>query len=529
MTAIPVEGVPRMLRVQWRTRWKTVAVWVVALVGSLAGTAVAIAGLYDTPAKVQSYADAVASDALVAINGRVEGLDTFGGIIQDEFGFMAAFLLPLFGISLVAAVTRHEEAAGRLEMLLAGRVDRAAPVVAALLVASAAIAVTVLGFAVSVAVAGVPLDRSLLYALSLGLLAFFFAGLAALLAQVVLHSRGVYAGALGVLVASYVLRGVGDVTGTWWTWLSPLGWAEKAAPFGPMRWWTLSIPLVTGLALSVAAVRLAARRDLGSALLRGGAGRTRARRALVHPLGLPTRLQRPTFLAWLAGTLVLAVTMGALAQEVIDAVLGNPALASALGATGMNPEDGFLALVLLYLAIVGSGYVVQAVSVLRREEADGRLEPRLAGTVSRTRWLAAQATVVLGGLVVLTALGSLVFGAAAAWSTGEARQLGRLLAAGLAYLPAQLVLAGIAFALFGAAPRWFVLAWAGFGLTTFIAFLGPGLQLPGWVLDLAPTTHVGNPPAEPVETLALVVLGALALALLVVAFVGFRRRGVPQG
>jgi ABC-2 type transport system permease protein len=529
MSTAPVEGLGRMARVQWRTRWKTVAVWVVALVGSLAGTAVAIAGLYDTPDKVRSYADAVASDALVAINGRVEGLDTFGGIIQDEFGFMAAVLLPLFGISLVAAVTRHEEEAGRLEMLLAGRVDRTAPVVAALLLATAAIAVTVLGFTVSLVAAGVPLDRSLLYSLSLGLLALLFAALAALLAQVVLHSRGVYAGALGVLVAAYVLRGVGDVTGTWWAWLSPLGWAEKAAPFASMRWWTLAIPLGATLLLSLAAVRLAGRRDLGSALLHGRSGRPRARRPLVHPLGLPTRLQRPTFLAWLAGTLVLAVTMGALAQEVIDAVLGNPALASALGASGMNPEDGFLALVLLYLAIVGSGYVVQAAGVLHREESDGRLEPRLAGAVSRTRWLAAQATVVLGGLFALTALGSLVFGAAAAWSTGESRQLGRLLGAGLAYLPAQLVLAGIAFALFGAAPRWFALAWAAFGVTTFIAFLGPGLQLPGWVLDLAPTTHVGSPPAEPVETLALVVLGLVALALLVVAFVGFRRRGVPQG
>ena len=30
----------------------------------------------------------------------------------------------------------------------------------------------------------------------------------------------------------YLQRGVGDVTKTWVTWLSPLGWAEKAAPFG---------------------------------------------------------------------------------------------------------------------------------------------------------------------------------------------------------------------------------------------------------------------------------------------------------
>lgn len=42
-------------------------------------------------------------------------------------------------------------------------------------------------------------------------------------------------------------------------------------------------------------------------------------------------------------------------------------------------------------------------------------------------------------------------------------------------------------------PRGFGIAWAGYAVTTFIAFLGPGLKLAQRVLDLAPTTHVGNP------------------------------------
>lgn len=66
-----------------------------------------------------------------------------------------------------------------------------------------------------------------------------------MLAQVTLHSRGVYVWSLLVLAVAYLQRGVGDVTKTWVTWLSPLGWAEKAAPFGAMRWWTLLIPWPT--------------------------------------------------------------------------------------------------------------------------------------------------------------------------------------------------------------------------------------------------------------------------------------------
>ena len=114
-------GLRAMLGVQWRTHRRGTLIWMFALVASMVGTAAAIAGLYTTPEKIHTYAQAVTSgDALVAINGRVEGIDSLGGIIADEFGFLAAFLLPLLGISLVAQVTRREEEAGRLEAVLGG-------------------------------------------------------------------------------------------------------------------------------------------------------------------------------------------------------------------------------------------------------------------------------------------------------------------------------------------------------------------------------------------------------------------------
>ncbi len=524
-----MSGLGAMVSIQWRTARRTVLVWVLVLVASMAGTAVSIAGLYDTPDKVASYGEAVVGDALVALNGRVEGIDTFGGIIQDEFGFMAAFLMPLFGIALLARLTRREEESGRLETLLAGRVDRRAPVLAALLVMSGAVAVTVVGFAVSLILAGVPTSGSVLYAVALGLLTLVFASLAALLAQVLLHSRGVYAGALAVLALSYLLRGVGDVKEAWLTWLSPLGWMEKAAPFGPQRWWALLVPLVVSLALSGAAVLLAGRRDLGSALYRPGPGPARAGSLLQHPVGLAAYVHRSSFAGWLVGSLALAATMGLLAQEAVDALLGNPGLTDLLTSSGGDPVDGFLSLTQIYLAVIGCGYVVQSFGALRTEETGGRLEPQVAGVVSRWRWLGAHVAVVLVGLVAIIVLSALAFGATTAISTGNSGYVVTLLGAGLAFLPAELVIAGIALALFGTLPRAYAGAWAAFGATTFIAFLGAGLQMPDWLLDLAPTTHVGTPPQGAVDATSLVVLTLVAAALVVVAFAGFRRRLVPQG
>ncbi len=319
------------------------------------------------------------------------------------------------------------------------------------------------------------------------------------------------------------------MSNTWVTWLSPLGWAEKAAPFGDQRWWALVIPLVAGLALGGAALRLAAGRDLGSALVRGGAGPERAAERLRGPIGLAIWIHRPATLGWLAGGVLFTGMMGALSQQILDALGGNPALSDAMGIGNGRPMDGYVAATQLYLAIIAAGYLVQAIGTLRAEEGEGRLETRLSGTLTRPRWLAAHALVVLAGLITIVLGSSVVLGLATAMSVGDAAELGPILRSGLAYLPAELVLAGLALALYGLHPRLFGLAWAGYAVTTFIAFLGPGLKLRQWALDISPTTHVGNPPANAIQTGALTVLTGAAVTLAAVGFAAFRQRGIPQG
>jgi ABC-2 type transport system permease protein len=533
MTAPGTGTLHVMVGIVWRTRRRGILVWVIALAASMIGTAASVADLYDTPSKIHTYAEAVTSgSALSAINGHVEGIDNLGGVIQDEFGFLASFLLPLLGIALVAGSTRREEQSGRLETLLGGRIARHQPALAAFTVATAAVVVTSVLFAAGLAVSGVPVSGSILYGAALGALAFTFAGLAALLAQLVRHARGVYTGSLIVLAAGYALRGVGDTTtsgpANQLAWLSPLGWAEKAAPFGHQRWWVLAIPAAAGLACGGAAGWLAAHRDLGSALLRGGAGPARATRLRRSPIGFAAWLHRPATAGWLAGGILLTAMMGSLARQLLDAMAGNPAVSEAMGVGGGRPLDGFVAATQLYLAVIAAGYVVQAIGTLRAEEAEGRLETRLAGTLSRIRWLAAHGTVVAAGLVLIVVGSSLVLALSTAWSVGSTGEVGAILTAGVAYLPAELVFAGLALALFGLWPRRFGFAWVGYAAATFIAFLGPGLKLARWLLDLAPTTHVGDPPLGIVHARDLAALGTVAIALGLVGFIAFRRRDVPR-
>ncbi|WP_030438302.1 ABC transporter permease [Actinoplanes subtropicus] len=517
-----------MAAIIWRTHRRGILVWVIALAASMIGTAASVAGLYDTPAKIHTYAEAVTSgSALAAINGHVEGIDSLGGVIQDEFGFLASFLLPLLGIALIAGSTRREEQAGRLETILGGRIARHQPTVAALAVATAAILVTSALFAAGLTLCGVPVSGSILYSAALGALAFVFAGFAALLAQLVRHARGVYTWSLIALAVAYLVRGVGDTTTSWLTWLSPLGWAEKTAPFADQRWWVLAVPALAGLASGSTAVLLAAHRDLGNALLRGGTGPARASWLRQQPIGFAAWIHRPATAGWLAGGLLLTAMMGALARQFLDAIAGNAALGDAIGIRGSRQLDGFIAATQVYLAVIGAGYVIQAIGTLRTEEAEGRLETRLAGTLSRLRWLAAHGAVVTAGLVFIVVGSSAVLALSTAGSVGNTDEVSAVMTAGLDYLPAELVFAGLALAAFGLWPRGYGATWAAYAVSTFVAFLGPGLKLAHWILDLAPTTHVGNPPLATVDAANLAALAVLAIALALAGFIAFRRRDIP--
>jgi ABC-2 type transport system permease protein len=145
------------------------------------------------------------------------------------------------------------------------------------------------------------------------------------------------------------------------------------------------------------------------------------------------------------------------------------------------------------------------------------------------RWLATHGLVVVIGLVLMVVASSVVLAVGMAWSMDVPPNLPRLLGAGLAYLPAELLVGGVALALFGLWPRALPAAWALVAGVAFIGLLGQGLQLPDWVLDLSPATHVGNPPLGTVDGVPLLVTGAVAALLGAVAIIGFRTRGVPQG
>ena len=159
-----------------------------------------------------------------------------------------------------------------------------------------------------------------------------FAGVAAVTAQVADSSRTANQLALAALGAAFLLRAIGDAGPHWLSWLSPLGWTQQLRPYAGDRWWVCALVLALAALLVLAAVQLAAARDLGAGLLPPRPGP--ARGALLTPLALAWRLQRGLLLGWMAGFAVGGAAIGAVARDVGDIVGDSRQVRDALAKLG---------------------------------------------------------------------------------------------------------------------------------------------------------------------------------------------------
>lgn len=520
-------GLAAALAIVWRGNRRQLLAWTVGLAAVFVAAAWSMNDLYSTPAELADYARATESGtALFAINGHPYGLDSIGGVIAYEFGFVSAIAFPLMGISLVNRMTRGEEQSGRMELLRAGTIGRIAPVAAPLIWLAAAAAGIAAVTAGTLLALGLDWPGAVLYPLSLALLMLCFGAAAALAAQIVGSARSVTAVCLAALVVAILARGVGDVGDNFLVWLSPIGWAEQTRAFGDARWWPVAILLGVAVLLTAASAWFADRRDLGEGAFASRRGPVSAGASLLHPAGFAIRQHRGAVITWsIIGTLVGAA-FGALAETIRTLMKDNATLQDVLGG-GSTDESGYLAFVVILLALTCAGFGLQSTARLAEEERGDRIEPLLAGHLSRSRWIGAQAMVLTGGTLVVGLTSALALGISDAIAVSDAAQVVRLVRATAAYLPAVLVLSAFAAVLYALRPRNVGIAWLAFTLITVIATLSDTLQLPEWARNISPLTWVGQTPVEPVNNWGMLLSIAILAALAVLAMILFRRRDIP--
>ena len=525
-------GLGGLVRFTLRRDRLRIPIWLVALGGVVLASAASLPPVYPDQAAIDAYARLFGDNpALIAFAGPGYGFDdpNIGVILVNETQLWTMIGVALMSIFLLNRHTRAEEDEERTDVLRSNVVGRHAPSAAAVVVVSGVNVVLALVCAVGFVALDYPVTGSIALAGSFLAVGLVFVGVTAVAAQVASTGRATLGLASIVLGIAFVLRALGDIGGNALTWLSPIGWAQGVRAFAGERWWTLALCAVVAVGLVVVAFWLSTVRDAGSGLVPTRPGAPEANRSLLGPLGLPVRLQRGALIGWAIGLAATGAVYGSVGQDIQQMVDENPVMADFMAQVGgADLTDSFFATSLAMQALMASGFAIASVLRLRSEEQAGRAELLLAGPEPRNRWAAGHLAVAAVGSIVVVGLGGLGLGAAYAAVSGDAGQMGRMIAASLVTVPGVWLLAGTAVALFGLVPRAAMAAWGALAVVVVLGIFGQLLRLPRWTRWISPFEHLPAVPADPMSWGPVLVVVAIAGALTAAGLWGLDRRDLQH-
>ena len=493
----------------------------------------------------------IMSPAILMLRGTPQGTDPDAFQFFLLFGFLG-LMIGLMMTFLAVRHTRGDEEAGRAELVGSTPAGRIAPLLATALegvILSVVIGAIMGGVARAY---GADASGALLYGAAMSAVGIAYLGVGLACAQLMRTSRGANGLAAAIVTLGYAFRAMGDATGTvqpdglsmeagWWSWLSPIGWGQAVAPYTHQLAWPLALCVGLGAVLFVASAWLQSHRDLDSSIVPERAGRLHAPLSLSGPIGLVWRTLRNPVIGWTVGGALFGLVLGAVGQTVVDLVNtpdGQEA-GQAIGDTlaslaGPSAEGGLIDLfttalfgLVGVLAAVGG---VQAVMRARHDESGGTAELVLAAPVSRFHWFASY--LLIGAVSVVAVLAFAVLGAFVGLigSPDAGERMSTVAEAGLAQLPACLVIVAVAALVFALVPRASIaLGWAVLLVAIVLGQFGGLFGFPEWMRDLSPFSHTPIVTAETIDWTAAWVMSGIAVVVAAGATALVRRRDLALG
>ncbi len=543
---------PTLLWLRFRRDRVQIAVWILLFVVLEVVAHAAVTETYGDEAEREGVIRLVIlTPAILMLRGTPQGTqpDAFQYFLL--FGFLG-LMAGLMSTFLAVRHSRADEESGRAELIGSTEAGRITPLLATTsegIILNVVIGALVGG--VALAYGAEPLG-ALLHGAALAAVGIAYLGVGLACAQIMRTSRGANGLASAIVTLGYLLRAFGDATGTvqpdglsmeagWASWLSPIGWGQAVAPYTHQNAWPLLLCLGLAGVLLAVSIALQSSRDLDSGIIPERSGRLHAPRTLAGPLGLAWRLLRNPVIGWVVGGALFGAFLGAVGQSVMD-LIDSPEAQQVAGAvsqtlaalTGPGAEGtmidlfttGLFALVGALAAIAG----VQAVMHARQDEAGGTAEIVLAAPVSRLRWFGSYLVVGAATVaaVLVFAVAGAVLGLIGSPDVGD--RVSIVAQAGLAQLPAALLIVAVVALVFAIVPRLSIgLGWAVVLAAVVFGQLGGLFGFPDWLRDVSPFTHTPVVTAAEVDWTAAWVMLAIAVAGGALSLVLLRRRDLALG
>ncbi|MCI1913734.1 MAG: ABC transporter permease [Schleiferilactobacillus harbinensis] len=526
-----------LLRANLKQNLKYSVVWIIILEMMMASGAFKMQTIMESTGKgVQDLIKMLKMPGMAGLFGAMPDGVTLNSATVFA-GIMMVFMVildALYVMPLMVRDTRGQEESGLLEMVRARTVGRTAAVAAALwelVIVNAILFVLYIGTIISLNLKGADFNGTLLFTLALIIANLMFGAFTLLIAQLTSTARSANMIAYTVLVAAYLVRTVTDIENTDWTWLSPIGWAQKTNAYSDNNYWPLLLMLGVAILLAGITWQLAKTRDLGTGILPERAGRAHAAGYL---RSIPALLFRTTWgvvLGWLIGAVVAGGIFGGVLNNVGDIVKTNPLYRQMMSISQVNAANktmvlSFLALYILLFVAFGVVAGAQVVFRLKEDEDKGYLG--MIHATKQTRLTISLSYYVIGLIVSLLVF---VIGIIMVYYTGNAslkeplaqEYLTRMLVAGL---PAVFALVSLAILLVGWVPRISAVFWAYMGIGLLVQMFGALLNLSKDSGKFSPFGWLNQAPLHAITTPWLSTMVIITIAFLILGVIGYRQRDV---
>ncbi|MCL2113897.1 MAG: ABC transporter permease [Streptococcaceae bacterium] len=462
---------------------------------------------------------------------------TLGPIFGQTMTLITAITFAIISIIYVVNRTRKEEDDGIAELFRSfsiGKLSNTTAVVIELVLLHIVMAF-LLAFSIQAQnVDGLNnLSSNLLFASSTSAQGLMWGMVALFFAQIFPDAGGAKGTTFGLLGLLYVIRMGTDVGAPQAGWFNPLSWGYLGFPYatGHESWLGVGLTLIFSILMLALAYMLEIKRDVNAGYLPEGRGRAHAKRTLLSLPGLVLSLQKKMIIGWLLAVFVLGLVYGSMFGQMDQFISGNELVKQIFigNATATDAITGnFMVTLFSILSILVSAFAVILLSRMTAEERKNRQEQLYALPISRLKvYLTYVLTAIIGSVVAqfLAVLGIYVeqLGNKNALSFADVMKPGMIWIVGIVFVVALLSLL-VAFI-----PRASGAIWVYLGFLLFMSYLGHILDLPQWIEKLSIYDYIPKLPVDKMDWGNVSVILILSVLMIVISFVGYRRRDLIGG
>ncbi len=508
----------------------SLTIWILSIV-SFAVLFVPVLAEYLTDNSGNSImAEMMKNPAMVAMVGPYYGGDTFT-FGASYVSMMMVFSVMIAGVMNVFLISRHtlqDEELGRFEILRSLPIGRISNLAAALI--TAAISDTILSLISGVGMYLIREDDMtfkgcMIFGASLGVVGIFFASATALFCQCTSNNRTALGLSMFLLFTLYIMRGIGDVSFEILSLISPLGLVLRTKCFVKDLWYPVFIILGISAVLSILAMYLAVKRDLGSGLFPEKAGKRHAAKYLSSPYGLALKLLKSSIVTWVVVIFVLSAMYGSVFGEFDSFLASNEMLKAIFSA---NPDysmaEQFISLLMAIMSMIVTIPVIAFINRVSSEEKHGFSENVLCRSVSRGSQLMAYFLPSFVSSIVLQLISAFGFWSVGSMAVDNIPDLQTFVISAVSYLPAIWFMLGISFMMITYLPSMTSVPYYYLGYSAISIYIGTVANFPEWLKKLTPFGYVSQYPIEEIKMLPLIILTLIFVTFVMIGFYGYRKR-----